>query len=380
MKIGIDARFYGPKVGGGGLGRYVEQLVTQLQQIDTENRYLLFLKPENFDDCVITNPNFEKVKVDIHWYSLKEQLELGKIIDKEQLDLIHFPHWNIPFNVKTPFVVTVHDLILLEQPNSAHITTRHPLIFWMKRLGHRFVLRRALKKAKHVFAVSEYTKLSILNHFTFLNKKDITVAYNGLTNLEETQQLPSTPASKENTLKINDPYFLYVGNAYPHKNLISLLHAFSFFHQTHPSVRLVLAGRQDAFYERLKNEIEELDIPKDIVHFVMNPSDGELKTLYQNATLYLFPSLIEGFGLPPLEAMQEGTPVAAAESSCLPEILGDAARYFAPYDIEEMVEVMEDLFENEDKRKALIEKGFERIKLYSWKEMTKTIHAIYGKQ
>jgi glycosyltransferase involved in cell wall biosynthesis len=373
MKIGIDARFYGPKVGGGGLGRYVEQLVTQLQQIDTENRYVLFLKPENFDDCVITNPNFEKRKVDIHWYTLKEQLQLGKLIDAEGLDLVHFPHWNVPCNIKTPFVVTIHDLILLEQPKSAHVTTRHPLVFWLKRLGHRIVLRNALKKAKHIISVSEYTKLSTLNHFSFLHKDDITVAYNGLTELraEKDTQLPKS---------IESPYFLYVGNAYPHKNLISLLHAFSFFHQTHPEVNLVLAGRQDAFYDRLKNEIEELDIPKDIVHFVMDPSDSDLKTLYKNATLYLFPSLIEGFGLPPLEAMQEGTPVAAAESSCLPEILGDAARFFAPYDIEEMVAVMEDLLENKDKREALIEKGFKRITRYSWEEMARTIHAIYGKK
>jgi len=293
MKIGIDARFYGPKVGGGGLGRYVEQLVTQLQQIDTENRYILFLKPENFDDCIITNPNFEKRKVDIHWYTLKEQLQLGKIIDAEGLDLIHFPHWNVPCTIKTPFVVTIHDLILLEQPKSAHVTTRHPLIFWLKRLGHRFVLRHALKQAKHIISISEYTKLSTLNHFPYLEKESITVVYNGLTKLPPATDNTETPT-------IDTPYFLYVGNAYPHKNLITLLHAFSFFHQTHPEVNLVLAGRQDAFYERLKKEIEELDIPKDIVHFIMDPSDAALKTLYKNATLYLFPSLIEGFGLPPL--------------------------------------------------------------------------------
>ncbi|MDO8303000.1 MAG: hypothetical protein Q7T18_07150, partial [Sedimentisphaerales bacterium] len=96
MTIGIDARLYGPKWGGGGLGRYVEELVTKLQQIDTKNRYVLFLKPENFDACKITNKNFRKVKVNAHWYTFKEQLVMPAAIKKAKVDLMHYPHWNVP--------------------------------------------------------------------------------------------------------------------------------------------------------------------------------------------------------------------------------------------------------------------------------------------
>ena len=110
-------------------------------------------------------------------------------------------------------------------------------------------------------------------------------------------------------------YFLYVGNAYPHKNLESLLHAFSFFVRLHPDVRLVLAGRDDIFYKRLKRELEEIEVPAENVRFVMNPTDAELAGLYRGATLYLFPSRSEGFGLPPLEAMSSGVPVAAARAT-----------------------------------------------------------------
>ncbi|HBK34675.1 TPA: hypothetical protein DDZ01_01620 [Candidatus Uhrbacteria bacterium] len=373
MNIGIDARMYGPRVGGGGLGRYVEQLIGELQTIDHQNRYVLFLKKENFEDCHLTNPHFEKRLANVHWYTLREQISLAELMDQEKLDFIHFPHWNVPLNLHTPFVVTIHDLIMLEQPRSAHATTRHPLVYMLKRAGYRVVLKRTLKKAKKIIAVSEYTKSSLLKHFPSLDPNKIDVIYEGVMNWEEDSQNQTKPP-----LPFQAPYFLYVGNAYPHKNLLSLLHAFSFFHQTHPEVHLVLAGREDIFYQRLKQEVEELDLPKDIVHFVMSPSDHELKNLYRSAALYFFPSLEEGFGLPPLEAMQAGVPVAASNTSSLPEILGEAALYFSPYDIEDMVKSMESVFTQKDLRAQLISRGYERVKKFSWNKMALAIMHGYA--
>lgn len=370
MNIGIDARMFGPKVGGGGLGRYVQQLVLELQAQDHKNRYILFLKKENFDDCKITNPNFEKRLADIHWYTLKEQTKLAKIMDAENLDVIHFPHWNVPLNLHTPFLVTIHDLILLEQPRSARATTRHPLVYLLKRAAHRLVLRHAIKKSQHIIAVSKFTKKSILKHYPGLSSKKVDVVYEGVTAFENKALTTIPPVAK--------PYFLYVGNAYPHKNLLSLLHAFSFFHQTNPDVRLVLAGRDDVFYKRLKQEVEELELPSDIVTFVMNPNDTELQNLYQHADLYLFPSLIEGFGLPPLEAMSEGVPVAASNTTCLPEILGEAAIYFSPHDIEDMVKAMESVIEDTELRERLITRGKERVTKFSWSQMASEIMHGYG--
>ena len=373
MNIGIDARMYGPRVGGGGLGRYVEQLVDELQAIDHQNRYILFLKSENFDDCKITNDRFEKRLADIHWYTLKEQTSLSKMIDAEELDLVHFPHWNVPLNLKTPFVVTIHDLIMLEQPRSAKATTRNPLVYLLKRLGYHAVLKHAIKKSKKIIAVSNYTKRSIQKHFSHVSPEKIDVVYEGVTTFAETSL-----STDQKDPTIPQPYFLYVGNAYPHKNLISLLHAFSFFHQTHPEVHLVLAGREDIFYKRLKQEVQELDLPEDIVKFVMSPSDAELHILYKSASLYLFPSLEEGFGLPPLEAMQAGVPVAASNTSSLPEILGEAAIYFSPHDIEDMIRAMESILSDESLRKQLIARGQERVKKYSWKDMATNIMNGYA--
>jgi len=368
MNVGIDARMFGPSVGGGGLGRYVEQLVYGLQALDAENRYLLFLKKENEKLCQIRNDHFKTRLANIHWYSLQEQFSLPKIIDSANLDLVHFPHWNVPIALKTPFIVTIHDLILLDEPASSKTTTRSPLIHLTKRIGYKVVLKRAIERSRHIIAVSEFTKESIIRHFPKISSDKITVVYEGITKL---------PPPASNFQLPTSPFFLYVGNAYPHKNLEALLHAFSFFHKLHPEVKLVLAGRHDIFYKRLQKELDEIDIPRETVAFVMNPSDAELSSLYSKATVYLFPSRIEGFGLPPLEAMQHGVPVISSNAGSLPEILGTAAEYFPPSDIEAMVEAMEKAINNTALRQKMIKNGHKQTRNYSWKRMAKEILDIY---
>jgi len=362
---------YGPKVGGGGLGRYVEQLILQLQKIDQENRYILFLKPENFEDCVITNPRFEKRCVPIHWYSLKEQLFLAKVMDKEGLDLLHFPHWNVPWNIKTPFVVTIHDLILLEQPRSAKITTRHPLTYLTKYVGYRFVLSQALKRSQKIIAVSQYTKTSIQKYFPWVSKGKIQTIYEGVTPLPPVSDSSPFPA-------LPSPCLLYIGNAYPHKNLKTLLRAFLLLRQTYCNLHLVIAGRKDLFLDRLFAIASHL-LPKNSFTFIPNPTDSQLSQLYAQATVYVFPSLIEGFGLPPLEAMSQGVPVAASNTSCLPEILGDAAVYFSPTDMQGMAHIIQSLLQNETLRHELIDRGHIRTSLYSWQTMAHAIKEGYAK-
>ncbi|MDG1950209.1 MAG: glycosyltransferase family 1 protein [bacterium] len=369
MRIGIDARMFGPSVGGGGLGRYVEQLIGELAQQKNKNRYVLFVKTQEQANQIPNDERFEIRVTNTHWYTLKEQLRIPKLIDQEHLDLMHFPHWNIPLGVKTPFVVTIHDLILLEEPRSAKVTTRHPWVYAAKYRAYKHVLKSAIVRANKIIAVSEYTKSAIQKHFPNTDAEKVTVVHEGLTQLSADKNKPEA--------LIDGTYLLYVGNAYPHKNLESLLHAFSFFHKLHPEVKLVLAGRNDVFYQRLKQELDEIDVDEQAVRFIMSPTDAELANLYQNATLYLFPSRSEGFGLPPLEAMSFGVPVAAARRTSLPEILGDAALYFEPDDIEEMVRIMEQVLGDKKLQKELSFKGAKQIKRYSWKTMAAHIQTIY---
>ena len=170
-------------------------------------------------------------------------------------------------------------------------------------------------------------------------------------------------------------YILAVGSAYPHKNLDGLLAAFAILRKKFPLLRLALAGRQDIFYDRLRAKLQ--NHLREAVQFVMNPSDAQLRGLYEAAALYVFPSHLEGFGLPPLEAMQAGLPVAASNRGSLPEILGDAAVYFPPENTHEMASVIERLLTNKTLRRAVITKGQAQTKRYSWKRMAEETAAVY---
>ena len=357
MKIGIDARMLGPNVGGGGLGRYVEEFVRSLSQTKSKNRFVLFTK--NNEQHI--SDTFDYVDAPIHWYTLKEQLSMPKLIDSQGLDLMFYPHWNIPLMSRTPFVLTIHDLILLEQPASSKTTTRHPIIHGLKRLGYRLVLKKAVTKSRAIIAPSQYTKDSIIRFFPNVDPNKIHVVYEGLT------QLPKPKARKQPTTDL-----LYVGNAYPHKNLAQLISAYEQLLETHPNLTLTLAGRDTVFYQHLKNLAAHL--PN--VRFVLSPSDEELAQLYTSAKLYVFPSLSEGFGLPPLEAMSFNLPVVAANTSCLPEILEDAAHWFDPTTQGDLARAINEALTDEDLRTTLIKRGTDQIKKYSWDTMTHKIETI----
>lgn len=369
MKIGIDARFYGPRVGGGGLGRYVSELVTALQKVDRENEYVLFLGRENFHECVITSPNFSKRLVDIPWYSAKEQIAMPKEVALAKVNLMHYPHWNVPVLSRVPFVVTLHDLILLEDPASARATTRNAFVHGLKTIGHRLALETAVHRSKHIIAISEYTKKSILDHFRVQSGK-ISVVYNGV-------RPPSGGESVSlSSLGVAHPYFLNVGNAYPHKNLSFMLEAFAKFCKTDQQTMLVLAGKRDMFVERLEKESRELGIGNR-VKCIDTPTDAILARLYADAALVISPSRIEGFGIPPLEALSFGTPVAAAHASSLPEVLKNTVRYFDPDDLNGLIRFMHEAIVAPEMWSALREPGKKQAASFSWETTAKTMKGIY---
>jgi glycosyltransferase involved in cell wall biosynthesis len=369
MRIGIDARMYGPEVGGGGLGRYVEQLVNHLPEIDHQNRYVFIMKEGASGKGRVEREKLESVTTPIHWYTLKEQLFLAPLIDKQKLDLVHFPHWNVPIKLRTPFVVTIHDLILLEEPRSARATTKHPWIYGLKYLGFRKVLTHAIQSSKKIIAVSQATKNDILKHFPSVPEDKISVIYEGVTQLKQTHQATAEA--------VGYPFLLYIGNCYPHKNLETLLSAFSILHKQIPDLHLVIAGRSDVFFKRLKDGSNSLEAVS-FIHFEENPSDERLSELYDQAELYVFPSHIEGFGLPPLEAMSQSTPVACSDIPSLKEILGNAAVYFPKNNPDEIAKAISEIINDPNKKTELINRGLEQIKNYSWKKMAEEIVKLYN--
>lgn len=370
MRIGLDARFYGPRVGGGGLGRYVSELVHALQRVDRENEYILFLKKENFHECAITAPNFSKRLVDIPWYSAEEQLRMPREVRLAKVNLMHYPHWNVPVFSRTPFIVTLHDLILLEDPMSARATTRNVLIHGMKSIGHRIALEAAVHRSKHIVAISQYTKNAILEHFRVSGRK-ISVVYNGIRppTGEETVALSS--------LGVRRPYILHVGNRYPHKNLEMLLESYADFCRTDGETMLVFAGKGDVFTRELQSHARGLRIPDTRVQWIETPTDAVLARLYADAALVVTPSRLEGFGIPPLEALSFGVPVAASHAASLPEVLGDAVRYFDPDDGSALTRLMHEAVIAPELWAPLREKGIRRVEQFSWEHTAKAMKEIY---
>lgn len=355
---------YGPSVGGGGLGRYCEQLIAELTHLEQKNRFVLFGSAFN---TFQHHPLFEIVSTDIPWYSLKEQVALPQLIDQQHLDLIHFPHWNVPLRLKTPFVVTIHDLILLEEPKSARATTRHPFIYTLKYRGFKRVLSHAVHASQKIIAVSEATKTDILKHFPDISPEKIVVIYEGVT------PLPPSPAT---TQPLPFPYILYVGNCYPHKNLEILLKTFDLLHSTFPDLHLVFAGRDDHFSRQME-VLSQISPNASFISFLRNPPDTDLTKLYTYARAYIFPSRIEGFGLPPLEAMSMGTPVVCSDIPSLREVLGKSAAYFSPHNPQHIADTIASVLQDENKRTQLIQLGLEQVKRYSWKTMAQEINRVY---
>lgn len=369
MRIGIDARFFGPRVGGGGLGRYVAELVQALARLDRTNHYVVFLKKDNFADFVPPAPNWEKRLVDVHWYTAAEQLVMPREIALAKVDIMHFPHWNVPLRCPVPFVVTIHDLILLEDPKSARATTRGPLVHAVKTVGFRLVLNNAVKKARHVIAVSEATKRAIIDHLHVPAKK-ISVVHNGML------QLPDSSHVSLRDLGVVDPYILAVGNAYPHKNLPVALEAFAAIADRHPDLTFVLAGRHDMFVDRLLEEAAELGLEEGRFRTVALPHDDELAALYRHAKMLVFPSRIEGFGWPPLEAMLAETPVLASDIPPHQELLGGHATLLPTDDAGRWAKAMERTLTAPPSAEERL-RARHHVLRYSWDNAARQVQEVY---
>lgn len=371
MNIGIDARFFG--LLGKGLGRYTQKLIEHLEMIDHENQYVVFLRKENFEQYQPYNKNFTKVLADYRWYSFSEQLLFPKLLKKYNFDLMHFPHFNVPLMYRRPFVLTIHDLILIHFPTLKG-TLLNPFWYWVKYVAYKLNISSAISRAERIIAVSEFTKNDIIEEYpTACNKIDVT--YEASDNLCRISNIsPHLVLEKYGIIK---PYLLYVGNAYPHKNLEKLIDAFELVSLTFPEMQLAFVGKEDFFYLRLKKYAAMKNIAG--VHFLGFVPDQDLDVLYRFTKAYVFPSLYEGFGLPPLEAMAKGAVVVSSEDACMQEILGNAAWFVDAKVAESFAAGIVNVLNDKALQQNLIAKGYEQIKKYSWEKMARETMAIYKK-
>ncbi|MEK7160848.1 MAG: glycosyltransferase family 1 protein [Patescibacteria group bacterium] len=376
MLIGIDARFFGPKAKG--LGRYTQKLIEELEQTDKQNDYLVFLRRVNFNEYQPQNPRFKKVWADYRWYSLGEQLFFPWQLYRHRIDLMHFTHFNVPIFYRRPLVLTIHDLILQRWPTRKD-NFLNRVKYFFKSLGYKIVIRSALARAQKIIAVSRFVKGDIVKSFGVVEER-IAVIYEGAPEIANRQALIANREILEK-YKIHKPYLLYVGNAYPHKNLARLAEAFKILRSgQHPDLQLVFAGGDDYFYQKLKKENCDsggVCFGGGVIFAGFVPEE-ELRNFYANASLYVFPSLCEGFGLPPLEAMAQGVAVVTSCATCLPEILGQAVHYFDGENPVDMAAKINEVLTDEALRQQLIRQGFEQIKKYSWRQMAEETQKIYA--
>jgi glycosyltransferase involved in cell wall biosynthesis len=364
MKILIDGRLYGLE--NAGLGRYVVNLVEQLAKIDTENDYVIFLRRKYFENLSLPR-NWRKVLADFRHYSFAEQLRLPRLIYKEKPDIVHFPHFNVPVFFRGKYIVTIHDM-LMHKSMGLTATTLPPWIYFIKRVGYRIVFDGAVKRSSAVIVPSQSVKAELLRKYA-LSPKKIYVTYEGC----------DEKISERENANIPKPYFVYAGNAYPHKNLANLIKAVKLLNtKSNQRVILAIASARNIFTQRVKKLIER-DSACDFVKILGFVPDEKLGSLYKHATGFIFPSLSEGFGLPGLEAMAAGTLVAASDIPVFKEIYGEHAIYFDPTDIQSIECTLRTLLNmSEGDRNAEIRKAQNFVKRYSWTKMAEETVRVYN--
>lgn len=365
MKILIDARLYGLE--NAGLGRYITNLVSELSKLDKKNSYTVLLRKKYYQSLNLPE-NWTKISANFRHYSFSEQFKLLFILNKQRPDLVHFPHFNVPIFFSGNYIVTIHDMLMHVQKGLEATTLPAPL-YAIKRLGYRIAFDRAVYGSKAIIVPSEAVKKDILNHYKVPGRK-ISVTYEGV----------DAKLGFDGYSEIDSPYFVYSGNAYPHKNLSRLIEAIKLLNKNiDQKVILAIASARNIFTQRLSRKVRK-EGAEDFVKLLGFVPDNQLGTLYKNSLGFVTASLSEGFGLPGLEAMSAGTLLLASDIPVYKEVYKSHALYFNPLDFSSIEKTMrETLGFGPEKRKELIKSGIEFAKKYSWNKMAEETLRIYEK-
>ena len=368
-KIGIDARMYG--YAQTGIGNYIRHLLYCIFETDKKNEYVIFLMPEEYDNFDLPNERIKKVKVSAKWYGWKEQLLFPFQLYKENLDLMHFTHFNSPILYFKRSIVTIHDI-------TPYFFPGHKMKSIIRKIGFKTVFFSSVKKAVKVIAVSENTKNDIVNHFK-IKKGKINVIYEGTDSQFKIINDDQRTTEIKRKYGITKSFIFYTGVWRDHKNLVGLIKAFGILRNKYKlDYQLVLGGKEDPYYPEVRETWEKLKLEQWIVRtgFI---DQKDLPLFYNMAETFIIPSFYEGFGLIGLESFACGTPVISSNTTSLPEILGTAAIYFDPNNSEEMAEKIKLVLTNKKLYNELIEKGFEQVRKYSWETMGKETMGVYRK-
>ncbi len=364
MRIGLDLRMIG---GGAGIDRYITELSHEILKQDKKNEYVLFFKngeqSEKFKQY-----NQKIILTGISHYSFDEQWKLPSILKREDLDLVHFPHFNVPIFYRGKFVVTIHDLTHTLIPGKKMSRFFH-------RVAYHLIFWNAVRSSQTIIAVSEATKKAILDYYK-INGDKIKVIYEGFNQMYGMMDKEEAFKQVSNRFGITKPYILYVGAWRRYKNLPMLAKAFDLLINKGLDLELVLVGEPDPFYPEIKDQVLSIK-HKDRVKPLGRISDEELKSVYNAAVVFVLPSHMEGFGLPILEAGACGVPIACSDIPVLREVAGSGAEYFDQNNLENMTETLKNLIEKPSRLEELANLALSRSKHFSWNKAAKETMEVY---
>lgn len=360
MKVCLDAR----KAWDSGIGTYIRGLLEGFTQIEADIEWDYIIKPDSSRVGASRKDQSRSHPCKSGSYSLSELFAVSRIANGTKAQIFHAPHYVIPYGLRPPIVVTVHDLIHLQFPQYFSV---------LQRAYAQWMFTRVKRHARAIITVSERTKSDLMRQFAIPAEK-LWVIYHGVSaryfNADESEAIAMR--AKYN---LPETYLLFVGNLKPHKNIGGLISAWAKMADSlRPPLVMVGTGREEylnlAQQEKIRGRENEILFLGEIV-------DAEMPALYRGARAYVQPSWYEGFGFPPLEAMASGIPVAVSNRGALPEVVGDAALIFDPADQEQFVGTLESIVADEALRKTLREKGLQRALLFSWETAAQQTYKVY---
>jgi glycosyltransferase involved in cell wall biosynthesis len=365
MRVAIDAR----KLHDFGIGTYIRNLLRHLARIEAETEYVLLCREADLGIGAQLGPNFRTVLEPSPNYSIREQIHVPWVLLRERPDVFHAPHYVLPVAVPCRSVVTIHDCIHLMFPQ--YLPNRVAYAY------ARTTMWAAARRADSILTVSEASKRDIL-HFFSIKPEKIVVVPNAID--EHFWTVPAEEAVERvrERYQLQHGFVLYAGNIKPHKNLVRLIEAFDRIRQSgFEELKLLIIGDEISKLPALRLAVHQHKLHKQ-VRFLGYLPDDTLAILYRLASAFVFPSLYEGFGLPPLEAMASGTPVVTSNVSSLPEVAGDAAVLVDPYDVDSIVDGVCRVLSDPVLASELRRRGPIRAREFSWARSVAKTRELYA--
>lgn len=360
-KILINALQFSPD--GAGISKYSHKLAEIIMKnnpnVDVLCRKDMIDKFEHKERLITIDINNSADRI------IKEQIKLLKLYKK--YDVVHFLDYATPVLYKGKKIATIHDMAMhtmKDKYTKGQVLTK------------TILLKNTIKYADKLICISEFTKNELLKYYPNVDKSKIEVVYNGF----EYNEISLTKQTVENILnKLNiiKDYLLFVGTLSPHKNIERIIEAFNKVRNKGYDYQLVICGKKGWLYKEIFNKVNELNLEKEVI-FTDYVTNEELEVLYKNTKLFIFPSLYEGFGFPPIEAMARKVPVIASREGAIPEVVGNAAMMCDAYDLNDIVKKIIDIFEDNNLKNNLIELSIERSKYFSWSNTYNRIDDIYN--